>query len=121
MAIAGSLGLYIEFNKESIFCVGVWEKEIEVVKTKVIKNKFFISKVMLDEQWLNLNYYADLKFIVNLIQHIYCSFLFRQKRTKKGDPETMYSPFPEVARLSFRTTVMKYICSLIGLLSAWNN
>jgi hypothetical protein len=31
--------------------------------------------------------------------HIFCSFLLRQKRTKKGDPETMYSPFPEGASI----------------------
>ncbi|MBS1914986.1 MAG: hypothetical protein JST87_01850 [Bacteroidetes bacterium] len=38
------------------------------------------------------------------MQYISCSFLLRQKRTKKGDPETppagragIYSPFPEGA------------------------
>jgi len=42
-------------------------------------------------------------------------FCFAKKRTKKGDPKTMYSPFSEGASIELLYYLVNNICSLIGL------
>ena len=57
---------------------------------------------------------------INFYPIFFWFFLAKQKRTKKGDPETLSAcrqgctaRFRKELRLSFGTTVMKNICSLM--------